>query len=246
MALLFLGYKLFFSNPVAKTITVEAGTKDLKVSDFLKKKKVDAKFVTDMSKVELNHVGEQEIVIKAKGKERKSKLIVQDTTPPKAKAENITIDIDGKLKAKELVTDIQDATDVKCSFEDKPDLSKKGKVSAVVILTDEGGNTAKVQAEIKVIEDKEAPEINGVAPLTGFAGDPISYKSEITVTDNCDKKVKLEIDNSDVNPEEPGTYDVIYTAQDRAGNKAQEETTITIKEKTGRLCRAGRSGKRSR
>ena len=80
MALLFLGYKLFFSNPVAKTITVEAGTKDLKVSDFLKKKKVDAKFVTDMSKVELNHVGEQEIVIKAKGKERKSKLIVQDTT----------------------------------------------------------------------------------------------------------------------------------------------------------------------
>ena len=216
IALLFLGYKLFFSNPVAKTITVEAGTKDLKVSDFLKKKKVDAKFVTDMSKVELNHVGEQEIVIKAKGKERKSKLIVQDTTPPKAKAENITIDIDGKLKAKELVTDIQDATDVKCSFEDKPDLSKKGKVSAVVILTDEGGNIAKVQAEIKVIEDKEAPEINGVAPLTGFAGDPISYKSEITVTDNCDKKVKLEIDNSDVNPEEPGTYDVIYTAQDRA------------------------------
>ena len=105
-------------------------------------------------------MGEQEIVIKAKGKERKSKLIVQDTTPPKAKAENITIDIDGKLKAKELVTDIQDATDVKCSFEDKPDLSKKGKVSAVVILTDEGGNTAKVQAEIKVIEDKEAPEIN--------------------------------------------------------------------------------------
>lgn len=231
IGLCFLGYNLFFSNPVAKTVTVEAGTKDLKVSDFLKKKKVDAEFVTDMSKVDLNHVGEQEIVIKAKGKERKSKLIVKDTTPPKAKAENITIDIDGKLKAKELVADIQDATDVKCSFEDKPDLSKKGKVSAVVILTDEGGNTAKVQAEIKVIEDKEAPEINGVAPLTGFAGDPISYKSEITVTDNCDKKVKLEIDNSDVNPEEPGTYDVIYTAQDRAGNKAQEETTITIKEK---------------
>ena len=70
-----------------------------------------------------------------------------------------------------------------------------------------------------------------MAPLTGFAGDPISYKAEITVTDNCDKKVKLEIDKSDVNQEEPGTYDVIYTAKDRAGNKTEEKTTITIKEK---------------
>lgn len=228
--LLFLGYKLFFSNPVFKKITVEAGTKELKVSDFLKKK-AEAKFVTDMSKVDLSHVGEQEIIIEAKGKKRVSKLIIQDTVAPKAKPENMMIDVDGELKAKELVTDIQDATDVKCSFEKKPDLSKKGKVSTVVILTDEGGNTAKVSAEIKVIEDKEAPKIDGVAPLTGFAGDPISYKSEITVTDNCDKNVKLEIDNSDVKPEEPGTYDVIYTAQDRAGNKAEEETTITIKEK---------------
>ena len=230
VVLLFFGYKLFFSNPVSKKVTVEAGTKELKVSDFLKKK-ADAKFVTDMSKVDLNHVGEQEIVIEAKGKKRTCKLIVKDTTPPKAKAENMTIDIDGDLKAKELVTDIQDATDVKCSFEKKPDLSKKGKVSATVVLTDEGGNTAKVSSEIKVIEDKEAPEINGVAPLTGFAGDPISYKAEITVTDNCDKKVKLEIDKSDVNQEEPGTYDVIYTAKDRAGNKTEEKTTITIKEK---------------
>lgn len=189
VVLLFFGYKLFFSNPVSKKVTVEAGTKELKVSDFLKKK-ADAKFVTDMSKVDLNHVGEQEIVIEAKGKKRTCKLIVKDTTPPKAKAENMTIDIDNIR-----------------------------------------GNTAKVSSEIKVIEDKEAPEINGVAPLTGFAGDPISYKAEITVTDNCDKKVKLEIDKSDVNQEEPGTYDVIYTAKDRAGNKTEEKTTITIKEK---------------
>lgn len=34
VVLLFFGYKLFFSNPVSKKVTVEAGTKDLKVSDF--------------------------------------------------------------------------------------------------------------------------------------------------------------------------------------------------------------------
>ena len=103
-----------------------------------------------MSKVDLNHVGEQEIVIEAKGKKRTCKLIVKDTTPPKAKAENMTIDIDGDLKAKELVTDIQDATDVKCSFEEKAGfIRKREKVSATVVLTDEGGNTAKFHQKSK-------------------------------------------------------------------------------------------------
>ena len=63
-----------------------------------------------------------------------------------------------------------------------------------------GGNTAEVDAQLEVIDDTEAPVIDGVAPLTGFIGDPISYKSEITVTDNCDPGVELEVDNSEVNP----------------------------------------------
>lgn len=82
-----------------------------------------------------------------------------------------------------------------------------------------------------MIEDTEEPVIDGVAPLEGFIGEPISYKSEITVTDNCDKEVELEVDTSDVDTETEGTYDVIYTATDRAGNTAQAETTITMKEK---------------
>ena len=68
-----------------------------------------------------------------------------------------------------------------------------------------------------MIDDKEAPVIDGVAPLTGFIGDPISYKSEITVTDNCDPGVELEVDNSEVIPDQAGTYAVRYSATDRAG-----------------------------
>lgn len=229
--LIFGVYKLFFSNPVEKKITVEAGTKDLTPKNFLKKKKAEAKFVTDMSGIDLNHVGEHEIILESKGKKRKCRMTVVDTKPPKAKAEALTIGIDGDLKPEELVTDIKDGTDVTCEFKEKPDLSQKGTVTAVVVLTDEGGNKTEISAEIKVIKDKEAPVIEGVAPLTAFVGDTISYKSDITVTDNCDKKVELKVDNSDVDPETEGTYDVIYTATDRAGNVAEEETTITLKEK---------------
>ena len=39
------------------------------------------------------------------------------------------------------------------------------------------------------------------------------------------------MDNSEVIPDQAGTYAVRYSATDRAGNTAQAETTITIKEK---------------
>ncbi len=221
---------LFFGGPVRRKVRVEAGT-ELDVKDFLKKEKVKGEFVTDISKVRLDHVGEQEIVLEVKGKERKSRLIVEDTKAPKADPASVVIDVDGKLKAKELVTNIEDATDVKCSFKKKPDLSKKGSTSAVVILTDEGGNTAEVEADIEVIVDKEAPVIDGVAPLTGFIGEPISYKSTITVTDNCVRDIDVTVDNSKVDTKTAGTYDVFYTAVDRAGNQAEASTVITIKEK---------------
>ena len=221
---------LFFGNPVRRKVRVEAGT-ELDVKDFLKKEKVKGEFVTDISKVRLDHVGEQEIVLEVKGKKRKSRLIVEDTKAPKADPVPAVIDVDGKLKAKELVDNIEDATDVKCSFKKKPDLSEKGSTSAVVILTDEGGNTAEVEADIEVIIDKEAPVIDGVAPLTGFIGEPISYKSTITVTDNCVRDMDVTVDNSKVDTKTAGTYDVFYTAVDRAGNKAEASTVITIKEK---------------
>ena len=165
------------------------------------------------------------------GKERTSTLSVQDTEAPKGEAETATVNVGGELSPDELVTNIEDNTDVTCSFKEEPDLSGVGTVPVTIVLTDEGGNTTEIESEAEVIEDTEEPVIDGVAPLEGFIGEPISYKSEITVTDNCDKEVELEVDTSDVDTETEGTYDVIYTATDRAGNTAQAETTITMKEK---------------
>lgn len=233
IALIILIHNLFFSSPVKKEVTAEAGTVDLKAEDFLKKEGVKIEFVTDMAGIDMNHVGEHEIVLKAKGKERTSTLKVVDTVAPKAEAEAepVLIDLGGEADASRLLASYVDATDVTCTFKESPDLSETGIIPVTVVLTDEGGNTAEVEAQLEVIDDKEAPVIDGVAPLTGFIGDPISYKSEITVTDNCDPGVELEVDNSEVIPDQAGTYAVRYSATDRAGNTAQAETTITIKEK---------------
>lgn len=226
-------HRLFFSNPVVKELTVEAGSAELSAEDFLKKEGVDIEFVTDMSEISLAHVGEHEITLNAKGKERVSTLIVQDTKAPVASPVDgpVAAALNGTADPKTLVADVEDATDVTYSFREEPDLSAEGEIPVTVVVTDEGGNTAEVEGTLNVFFDDEPPVIDGVAPLTAFLGDPISYKAEITVTDNCDESVELEVDNSAVDTEKAGTYDVTYTATDVSGNTATESTTITIKEK---------------
>ncbi len=74
--------------------------------------------------------------------------------------------------------------------------------------------------------DKVAPVIAGAKNLEVYVGDTISYKNGVTVTDNADPKPKLEIDNTGVDLNTPGTYEVTYTAVDASGNSA---TPVVIK-----------------
>lgn len=60
-------------------------------------------------------------------------------------------------------------------------------------------------------------------------GDGISYRKYVTVTDDTDPAPTLEIDNSAVDPDSPGSYPVIYTATDKAGNSSTLTLTLTVK-----------------
>ena len=78
--------------------------------------------------------------------------------------------------------------------------------------------------------DTEAPQIMGVNRLAVFMGSSIAYRSGILVSDDTDPAPKLSVDSSQVNLSAPGTYPVIYTATDSAGNATSVETTITVSE----------------
>ncbi|NLA85349.1 MAG: DUF5011 domain-containing protein [Clostridiales bacterium] len=80
--------------------------------------------------------------------------------------------------------------------------------------------------------DTEPPVIEGEDSVTIFIGEPASYRKYVTVTDNEDENVKLEIDSSAVNLNKEGTYTVIYTATDKAGNTSRKEVEIIVREKT--------------
>ena len=78
--------------------------------------------------------------------------------------------------------------------------------------------------------DTVAPQIMGVNRLAVFMGSSIAYRSGILVSDDTDPAPKLSVDSSQVNLSAPGTYPVIYTVTDSAGNATTVETTITVSE----------------
>ncbi len=78
--------------------------------------------------------------------------------------------------------------------------------------------------------DTTAPTILGVNKLSVFVGSTVAYRSGILVTDDTDPNPKLTVDSSFVNLSAPGTYQLVYSATDSAGNTSKVQTTVTVVE----------------
>lgn len=154
-----------------------------------------------------------------------------DTTPPTAEPVDIVIQAGELPDPATLVTNIQDESEVTVSWMRQPDMTKGGETTALVLLTDGAGNTATVEVKITVIVDEEPPVIEGAVDLEFYVGDPIAYKANISVTDDYTEYPKLVVDNSQVDTTKAGTYPVIYTATDDAGNTASVTVNLTLTDK---------------
>ena len=73
------------------------------------------------------------------------------------------------------------------------------------------------------VVDTVPPVIEGVKDIEIYAGNNISYKSGVKVTDNCDPSPTLDVLSENVAIKTPGTYEITYVARDSSGN----ETSVT-------------------
>lgn len=87
---------------------------------------------------------------------------------------------------------------------------------------------AVMQPTESVFRDVLAPVIDGVKDITIYVGETVSYRTGITVFDDTDLAVELTVDSSSVDLSKPGTYPVVYSATDSAGNTAQITATVTV------------------
>lgn len=118
--------------------------------------------------------------------------------------------------------------------------SEQPAVEILTTLTEEQlcavGETYPVQLqcgdyvyEVSVhIIDTTAPVIQGCSDMYITIGDSISYKRNISVTDNSGEDIAVEVNSDEVRLTEVGTYTVYYTAVDSSGNKAVQTASITV------------------
>lgn len=81
------------------------------------------------------------------------------------------------------------------------------------------------------MKDRTAPQILGVRDLVVYEGDAISYLSGVTAEDDWDFAPAVTVDSSQVDLATPGTYEVVYSATDAAGNSNCTAATVTVLEK---------------
>lgn len=77
-------------------------------------------------------------------------------------------------------------------------------------------------------KDSQPPQIYGIQNFTVYQGDPVSYLSGVTATDDLDPEPQLDVDTREVDLSKPGTYTVTYTASDASGNLATACANITV------------------
>lgn len=76
--------------------------------------------------------------------------------------------------------------------------------------------------------DTTPPVITGVKDITVYEGSTILYREGVLVSDDGEVEPALTIDTSRVDAATPGTYEVIYTATDFAGNETSLSATVTV------------------
>lgn len=208
---------------LAEEVTVEAGGQAPDMGSFVIMAQ-DAVILTKLEDIDYNEVGDYRVLLDVHGKTFSAVLHVVDTVPPQLEVHDVAGYTLTPKTAEEFVTQVQDITRVSFTFRQEPDLSLVGAQEVEIVATDEGGNQVAKKAVLTLQEDREPPVIKGAEDIRFFLGESVSYRKNVTVTDNSGVDVELNIDTSAVDLTAEGIYPVVYTATDPSGNTA----TVTV------------------
>ena len=139
------------ARPKFKDVTIELGTKNIKVQDFLVSSiyKKGAASITDLKSINLSEVGEKEITLRFLKKEETVKLKIVDTTAPKVKFKEHTAYIDYQVNPEDFIESKEDLSEMTVSFEKEPEIKDYGDYPVKIVVSDKYGN--KTVGETKLI-----------------------------------------------------------------------------------------------
>ncbi len=214
---------------IPTAVTVEAGTpqKELEQMLFQNTKKLEIDGYEQIS----HRVGTQDITVMGELTGMPVQVTVVDTVPPVAEPLPYTTYIGVCPGADMLVTKVVDGSELTFAYAAAPDVSKEQTVPVLIKITDLGGNSITVESLLTVVPDTVPPEIKGAQDIYITVGGTASYRKGVSATDNVDELVSLKVDASAVDTKTEGSYPVIYSATDAAGNY----TEVTVKAVVGKI-----------
>jgi hypothetical protein len=134
----------------------------------------------------------------------------------------------------ELAPPIAESTcegDLQYSFEDKTYSGGcLGTIERIWVIRDNCNNSVSFQQFIRLTDDR-APRMSAYPTSISVAKDQIPKVPEITATDNCDKKVKVEFSEKEFKDDKGNITSINRTwkAVDKCGNIDSHVQTISIK-----------------
>ena len=218
-----------YSNRVYASCVVELGG-EVTASDFLKNSKKSAQF-TPGTVVTTEHTGTYDVGIESSPYTYECTLEVDDTVAPTLKVHELTRTKNEIPAAKDFVEEAYDLSgQINIYFGNAISFDEYGDIPVSIVAEDSSSNRTEEKTVLHLVEeyDIEPPTIEGQLDKTVYVGQAVSFKSGITVTDNEDEDLTVEVDSSQVNLDEPGEYNIIYTATDSMGNMDLKEGIITV------------------
>ena len=221
--------ELFISQVVSE-LTVEAGSAPPKLEDFVIEGE-NAEFITNINSFSYKVLGDRKVRLKVDGTDYEVVMHIVDTVAPEVEVQDIHGFTLLPRAVEEFIVSVDDVTSVKSAYVEEPDVTLAGEQTVEIRVTDAGGNETIKSAKLVLEDDTEAPVISGVTDLNVFIGASVSYKKNVTVTDNCPDGLQFTVDNSAVNLNAEGTYPITYIAKDLAGNETTAAANITVRPK---------------
>jgi putative cell wall-binding protein/alpha-tubulin suppressor-like RCC1 family protein len=114
------------------------------------------------------------------------------------------------------------------SIDGSVDTAKPGVYSLTYTVADSAGNRAEASRTVTVF-DNVAPIISGIGDLEISLGDSFDPKKGVFVRDNVDGDLTFALEVSGkVDTSKPGTYQLVYSVMDSAGNRVEQNRTVVV------------------
>ena len=185
-------------------------------------------FASDVSVINMDDLATYELSINYDGTKVRSTLNVIDDVPPVAEAVPQIIYANQAPDPNDCIRALCDKSCVTVDFAEDADWSVGDPRTVNIILTDAYGNVTVLECPVTVIDDHTPPVISGCTDIYVHVGENPKYRDGVLVEDDYDDEPSLKINKTAVDLNTVGTYPVIYTAEDAAGNVTEVTVNLVV------------------